>query len=115
MALLLIKMRDSANIKTGFIKGDVVEVRDDKATFGKKECLPRYLIIKVEGNLKDLEYLISPTYVVGKEDLEKYKERRYNFLVDTYVSSEQLTTKESSEKLLIDTYELSTIQDKTAI
>jgi hypothetical protein len=63
MAELLIKACEPWQItNTGSRKGDVVVVRPDGWKWGREECLPRFVVVKVEGKEADWKYLERPLY-----------------------------------------------------
>ena len=60
-------------------KGDIVIVRDDGWKWGKKECLPLYIVVKLPG--------------VKEEDAKKYEEPLTK-PVDTVINGKTVTTQE---------------------
>ncbi len=124
MAILLIKASDGPN-PLSYKKGDVVEVREDDAQFGRCECLPTFLVIKVDGMKADLAYLTNPVkepqlvfdYRTMEHSIvnELASKRKYKFDIDANVSKERLAEISASEKMVIDTHAVSTITDKTMI
>ena len=120
MALLVIQAQ-------GNNKGDILEVREENAPFGKLECLPKFLMIKIEGSVSELKYLMDsqeedqPEFVqvdsdnpedwLVQPDLILINKHRYKFDVDDYLSEEHLAEIELSN-WLIDTYEIDAIIDK---
>ena len=61
MAELLIKAEEPWKItEEGSRKGDVIVVRPDGWEWGKEECLPRFVVVKVPGSEKDNKYLEAP-------------------------------------------------------
>jgi len=121
MAILLIKMRDSADpIKAG-AKQDIWEVREDGAPLGNKECLPLYLIVKVEGKKADYLHLMEPITkpkLVFDEQLmehrveqEVVKVRKYQFN-EASISKERMAEIEKSKDMLVDTVQTSAFSEK---
>lgn len=67
---------DSYNAR--YQKGDVVEVRKDNAPFGRKEQLPNFLVVKVEGKKADHLHLMEPdTEILAAEKDQEPEERLY--------------------------------------
>lgn len=69
--------------------GDIVVVRPDGWSWGKRECLPDFLIVKVPGLTVDLKYelpLYSKAYAPGAtaivESIVIQEERRFQLVPD---------------------------------
>lgn len=117
MAELLIKANEGyKDDPMVFQKGDIVEVREDNAKYGRLECLPNFLVIKIDGKKEDLIYLMeSITHDVrddkGIIDKEVDLIRKHNFDIDSHVSKEQLEEIKNSD-WKINTYNLSSLTEK---
>lgn len=66
MAELLIlaqtpQITDALKAAAGWKRGHVVSVRPDGSPYGKEECPPKFVIIKVPGDPKDYRHLSLPT------------------------------------------------------
>lgn len=109
---------DSYNAR--YQKGDVVEVREDNAPFGKKEQLPNFLVIKVDGKKADYLHLMEPDIetLAAEKDQELEEKtlhrRKYKFDIDAKVAKSRLDEIETSKEWIIDTYEARELTDKTA-
>ena len=112
MAVLLIKMRDSADPENGYTKGDVVEVREDDTGFGNKECLPRFLVLKVPGTKTENLYLMDP--IIDHEhsaERKIIKKRKYGFDL-SLIFEKRISEITNSKEMLIDTYEITAVKEK---
>ena len=115
MAILLIKMRDSADPVNAGAKNDCWEVREDDSPLGNKECLPLYMVIRVYGKKVELQYLTEPITepelkfdpVTLEHHVEKktVKLRKYQFDVSVNVSKERMAQIEKSQEWLVDSFE----------
>src|SRR6056297_845706 len=111
---------DSYNAR--YRKGDVVEVREDDCKFGKKECLPSFLVIKVPGTKAENMHLMEPdteTISATKKDAETEEKtllrRKHKFDIEKEVSTTRFDDIQKSEKMLIDTYDAVKVVDKTKL
>ena len=111
---------DSYNAR--YRKGDVVEVRENDCKFGKKECLPSFLVIKVPGTKAENMHLMEPdteTIAAMEKDVEPEEKmllrRKHKFDIEKEVSAERLDDIQKSEKMLIDTYDAVKVIDKTQL
>lgn len=101
-----------------YSKGDVIEIRGDGAKYGSAECLPRFLIVKIEGREADLKYLQCGKFYLSTEGGIERKttiyERQYNFSIDSKLTAKDLDDISKSETLLIKPFVLADITDKDA-
>jgi len=114
---------DSYNAR--YQKGDVVEVREDGCPFGNSECLPKFLVVKVDGKKSDWLHLMTPEtedqLKFDDQKMESYVEsktilrRKYEFPIEALVSKTKMDTIKASESMVIDTYDSKSVLDKTIL
>lgn len=76
--------------------GDVIVIKPDGWKWGKEECLPNFLIVKMPGvDVKEVEYLISSLFDVSVPDKPRLMKRRRYRIPDTFVSDKILDNKTS--------------------
>lgn len=100
-AELLVQAKDSPH-ETGAKKGDIIVVRPDGWEWGKEECLPNYIVVKMPGvSVEEAKKYEEPLYKVetvtidGKSaDQEAVaKKRKYN--IDALKVEQAITEKTS--------------------
>ena len=93
MAELLIKAENPSNNPAKQI-GDVVVVKPDGWKWGKEECLPRYVVVKVpDMTVKEAEKYVEPL-IKNPDDIEKAtveKYRKYDFKGKVVTDAKQLS------------------------
>ena len=121
MAQLLIYARDSKNPNDSgqYQKGDIVEVRDDHAQFGACECLPRFLVVQVDGTKEENRHLMEAEIVeLSKPETDRLAlhdiktRRKHTFDFTSHLGTEKLAKIKSSE-WLIERIDKAKIVDKT--
>lgn len=91
-------------------KGDIVEVREENSQYGKKECLPKFLVVNVLGTMAQWKYLMKPEI---NED-EMITRRRYNYDFDTHLGAAKMAEILAAD-WQIETIDVTKISDKGAI
>ncbi len=77
-AELLIKAEDAwGTDEARSRKGDIIVVRPDGWIWGKEECLPRFIVVKLKGvKVEDIKHYEQPLWVFeGVDELGNVKQR----------------------------------------
>lgn len=126
MVELLVKMisvthPDSEKDKRGCYKrGDVVEVRRAGANYGKEECLPKFIVVRLtdisyedaleltKPETQDVFDPINPQQFLRHETLTR---RRYKFDIDKNMTAKDIEDVEKAD-WLVKEYSQVTVEDK---
>lgn len=90
MAELLIKAQDNThadpvkNERGCYKRGDIVDVRPDGFAWGKEECLPRFVVVKIPGlDHAKVRHFIEAHFDTTNPDAPVLmKRRKWNVLMD---------------------------------
>lgn len=118
------KLADKPNLAARIKRGDVSEVREDDAPFGRKECLPNFLVVKAQGPASDYMYLMEAETeknlvydpVINEHRLEEtlLQMRKYTFDIDKEVGAERLKQIEEAKEWLVDDVDVSKVKMKAS-